>query len=149
MFAKKEFLEIMDNNWPTIMEQYYWKDVSEVFPNCSDEEISELRRKGYSIGAYNVNGKAIRSPGIGISSTGQNIQVIRKANEVCRYLHESCEELENETGIKQKLSKKTDRIIDEISPSIQLIDEWPFFALFEGNSKHYIEKDKLIELIQH
>ena len=99
----------MDNNWPTVMGNYYWKDVSEVSPNCSDEEISELRKKGYTIGAYNVNGKAIGSPGLGITTTGQNIQAVRRADWIVRYLHEACQELENELLIKQKLSEKQAR----------------------------------------
>lgn len=141
VFAKKEFLEIMDSNWPEVMQNYYWKDVIEVSPNLSDEEIGIMRKKGYTVGAYNVNGKVIRSPGIGISSNGLNIQVVRKADEVCRILHASSQQASNEENLKQVLSNKIGRSIEKLDLSIRMVNKWPYFVLYETNSNMIISED--------
>jgi hypothetical protein len=145
VFAKKEFLEIMDINWPEFMKKYYWDGVTAVTPDCSDAEIAMMRQKGYTVGAYNVNGKAIKSPGVGIMTSGHNVLVVKRADEVCRYLHSSTQEVIDECLIKKKLSEKTGIEIVKLDLSIRQLSSWPYFALFEKNSKQYIEKDKLID----
>ena len=44
-FVSHYAVTCMDNNWARLMENYYWHNVTEVTPNCNDEEISELRRQ--------------------------------------------------------------------------------------------------------
>ena len=144
LFGKKELLEIMDKNWPAMTEPYY-SDWSKVEPDCTDEEVELFRKKGYTVGAYNINGKVIRSPGIGIMTSGHNIQVVRKADEVHRYIYSCMQQVADEDQMKKKLFDKTGIKVEKLDLEIRQLSDWPYFALFEKSTKQYIEKDKLID----
>jgi hypothetical protein len=96
VFAKQEFLEIIDNNWPQLLKVHSHVDAEFLNNGYSDEEIKILRRKGYSITTTQVNGKFIINPGIGITTSGHNIHTVQRANEVCRYLFDSLQEVEKD-----------------------------------------------------
>ena len=141
VFAKREFLEIMNNNWPQVMKIYLEGDTIPFVNNYSDSEIDSLRRKGFTLGTTEINGKIFRNPGIGITKSGHNLHVIKRANEVVRYLHETMEEIENsEEDIKNDLSEEIGFLINDLELCLHLSDQWPFFSVYEMNSKIYISK---------
>lgn len=138
VFAKKELLEIIDNNWPQILNEDLNPDASFFNNDYSDEDRETLRKKGYSIPTTEVNGKIIINSGIGITTSGHNLHVVKRANAVVRYLHETIEEVEkNNRHLKEDLGVKDGNKLDLC---IHRVKEWPFFAVYEKNSKCYIEK---------
>jgi len=141
LFAKKELLEIIDNNWPNVLKVHEHEDAVFLHNQYSDADIDLLRRKGYTIGTTEVNGKIIINPGIGITTSGHNLHVVKRANEIMRYIQESLMEIDKDfEGMKKSLSKEVGFKINDLDICIHKIDKWPFFAVHENNSKIYIEK---------
>ena len=142
VFAKKELLEIMDNNWPGILREYHTEDVINLLHNPSDEEIDLARKKGVTFGVTEINGRAIINPGLGITTSGNNIHVVKRANAILRYVQESLMEIDNDIeGIKKALSEKAGYEIKELDVQIRLRDTWPFFYVYENNSDYTIQKN--------
>lgn len=141
VFAKQEFLEIVDRNWPHILTIHDHEDAVFFNNRYTDSDINILRKKGYAIGTTCVNGKIVINPGIGITTSGHNTHVIKRANEVVRYLHGAVSEVEKDPeAVRQSLSKEVGVEIPELDLQIQRVEKWPFFAVYENNSKCYIEK---------
>jgi hypothetical protein len=142
IFAKKELLEIIDKNWPGILTEYNTEDVVNLLYNPSDEEIDLARKKGVTFGATEVNGRAILNPGLGITTSGHNIHVVKRANAIMRYVQESLMEIENDIeGMKKALSEKAGYEIKELDIHIHMQDTWPFFYVYEKNSDYTIQKN--------
>lgn len=142
VFAKQELLSIIDRNWPQILTVHNHHDAEFLNNQYTDADIDILRKKGYSITTTAVNGKIVINPGIGITTSGHNIHVIRRANWVIRYLYDSIQEVEKDKdAIKEALSKESNAQIKELDLCIHKLDKWPFFVLYENNSKCYIEKN--------
>jgi hypothetical protein len=147
LFAKKEFLEIVLNNWPSLLTPYLGEDVT--YREYSDADIDILRRKGYALGATVINGKSIINPGIGVTCSGHNMLVVGKANDIVRYLHESSEEIEkNVAEIKEALSEEVGFGISELDICLHRLEQWPYFAFYENQSQRYLEKNYANESIK-
>jgi hypothetical protein len=142
VFARKELLEIMDNNWPTILKDYNVEDDIKLTHNPTDEEIDTARKKGLTFFATKVNERAIINPGIGITTSGHNIHIVKRANEIVRYIQESLMEIDKDTeGIKMALSEQSGHEIKELDIQIHMQAKWPFFYVYEKNSGYSIEKN--------
>lgn len=141
VFAKKELLEILDKNWTGILTDYNTKDVINLVHNPTDEEIDRTRKNGVTFGATEINGRTIMNPGLGITTGGNNIHVVKRANAIMRYVQESLMEIDKDIeGMKKSLSEEVGYVVEELDVVIHRLDKWPFFAVFENNSKCYIEK---------
>ncbi len=142
VFSKKEFLEIMDKNWPGILTDYNTEDPINLLHNPSDEEIDLARKKGVTFGAIEINGRAIMSPGIGITTGGNNLHVVKRANAIMRVVQESLMEIDNDIeGMKKALSIHVGYEINELDVHIHMQDTWPFFYVYEKNSDCTIQKN--------
>lgn len=142
VFAKKEFLEIIHNNWPQALKVIH--DAEEVVPgkSYSDAEHDMLRRKGYSVGMTEINGKIVMNPGVGITTSGHNVLLVGKANDIMRYLQQTLLEIEtNEEEMKKLLSEKAGYEIKELDICITRLNQWPFFNVYEKNSDYSIGKN--------
>lgn len=135
LFSKQDYLKIIDENWPEILDEY---DLNKNGGNTravdyTDEEIREITKKGYSLGMINVGNRTIFYPGYGIMTTGHNFQVVRQADYIKRYLYETYTQiLENEDSIMLQLKEMSD--ISKLDLSLQLTDNFPYFEFFERNT---------------
>lgn len=121
-------LEILDKNWPGILTEYNTEDVISLLHNPSDEEIDLARKKGVTFGATEVNGRAIINPGLGVVTSGSNIHVVKRANEIIRFLQESLMQIDdNYEEIKKELSDRVGSEIKELDIRIHRQNSWPFF----------------------
>jgi hypothetical protein len=140
IFAKKELLEIVDNNWPQLLESYLAKDVIDITHNLSAEETTLARKKGLNTAMLKINGKIYFEPALGIMTSGDNIQVVRKADAVLRNLHGIFELIEKDPiTIKRLCEEKCGLEISSLDVCLRLIDKWPFFHFYEQNSGLYLE----------
>ena len=96
VFAKQEFLDIIDRNWPNLLQVHNHPEAEFFKRQYSDTDVNTLRKKGYTIGTTAVNGKIIINPGFGITSSGHNIHVVKRAHSVIRYLYDSVQEVEKD-----------------------------------------------------
>jgi hypothetical protein len=141
VFAKKELLEIIDNNWPDLLNDYRTEDVLILKHSVTDEERHKARKGGVSLGMTEVNDRVIMNPGLGIVTSGHNVMIVHKANQVIRFVQESLMEIDkDEEGMKLALSQKSGIQIKELDISIHRLDKWPYFRVYERNSKLYIDK---------
>ena len=70
-FARKRYLEIIDNNWPDLLSEYEMHGITPEY-SLTDEERAALR--SHHVNAFNhINGKMIGNPGIGITCAGTSI----------------------------------------------------------------------------
>lgn len=142
VFARQKLLEIVDRNWPHILRTHNHPDAEFLNNQYSDADLDVIRKKGYCILTTLVNGKVIINPGIGITTSGHNLHVIKRANEAVRYLYDSLQEVEKDkNAMKEALINETGIKIVDLDLQIHKLNKWPFFALYESNSKCYIEKN--------
>ncbi|HEY0743052.1 MAG TPA: hypothetical protein VGD40_16405 [Chryseosolibacter sp.] len=141
VFARKELLEIIDNNWPQLFKDNVIED-GFFTSEHTDEQISTLRNRGYTIGTTKVNDKIVINPGLGITTSGHNIHVVRRANSVLKMLHDAFYEIETDAeNIKKDLSSEVGFVINQLDVEIRKLTEWPYFAFYEKTSNCYIQKD--------
>lgn len=140
VFAKKELLEIIDRNWPEILKGYVHEEITALLHDPTDEQVDKFRKNGISFGMTEVNGKVIMNPGIGITTGGNNLHVVKRANEIIRYLQGSLMEIDkDEEGMRRELSERAGFEIKELDIRIHRQKTWPFFYVYEKNSDHTIE----------
>lgn len=140
VFAKKELLEIMDHNWPALFKDNLVEDG--FFTNeYSDQDVHILRKKGYTIGTTKVNNKIIVNPGLGITSSGHNIHVVRRANSIMKMLYDTYEEIcTHRENIKADISSETGIEIAKLEFEIKQVGAWPYFIFYDPSSDCYIQK---------
>ncbi len=141
VFAKKELLEIIDNNWTELLKDYTTEDTMMMIHNVTDEEREKARKSGLMLGMTEVNGKIIVNPGIGVVTSGHNIVLVKKANAIMRFVQESLMEIDkNKEEMRAVLSDKSGFEIKELDVCLHRFEDWPYFRVYEKNSKHYIDK---------
>lgn len=143
VFAKQELIEIIYQNWPTLLREDNSEE-AELFSNSyTDAEINILRKKGYSVVYTNVNGKHIINPNLGITTNGSNLFVVQKANNIIRYIQETLIEIEtNEAKIINELSLLVNKKIETLDFCIKYTDTAPiYFGVYEKTANCYISKD--------
>lgn len=135
VFSKQNYLKIIDENWPELLDDYDINkngDKTRAF-DYTDQEIREITKKGYSIGLINIGDRTISCPGIGITTSGHNIQIVRQADHLFNFLHKTNIEIkENQDYIISQLKITTS--ISNMDLSLRITEYFPFFEFFEINS---------------
>lgn len=97
VFARKRYLEIIDNNWPELLSEYEMHGITPEH-SLTDEERCNLRsHHGTTINE--IKGKAISNPGLGITSAGTSILHTMQADyfiNIVDQLEKQCTELQKE-----------------------------------------------------
>lgn len=141
IWSKKEFLEIIDRNWPSMLKTNEHEYAKLLSSSYSDKDIGILRRKGYALGTTVVNGKIVINPGIGITTSGHNLLIVKQANDVIRHLYETMSEIEsNLDAVKIYLSNSTGKTINSLDLTIARTDHWPHFTVYEKSSGYHLHK---------
>lgn len=107
VFAQKELLQIIADEWPWIIEVYRIKGINGIEKSFDDaKEIHQLRKAGVMI-VHEVNGSVIAPMGGGITTAGTALNVTTETDklyEMARYNMEVIKE--NRRAINDELSKK-------------------------------------------
>lgn len=75
-WADYELLEIVQNNWPSIIVGYELKNVLAAKPRLTAKEHKMLRNKGISVISTLSNGKVYAPPGGGTTTSGISIKTV-------------------------------------------------------------------------
>lgn len=127
IFADVKWLEILHDYYPETLEKYKDLQILDVYPPVNAEERQDLWNKGYTLGMTKVRDTIYLSEGIGRTTSGHSILVVKQANEIQRWLHTVSEQfvqysqmickyfkiIENEFLPKLIFGQKTFEIIDE------------------------------------
>lgn len=82
-WARQRLLNIMHSNWPDVMGQFQMKGLlATERPNPTDEEYAQLRNAGVTVLLNGPNGGVFVGPGLGIATTGLNVRVLMRADEL-------------------------------------------------------------------
>lgn len=95
VFGDLKWLEIVDRYFPDVLKPFYTEQITDISPNVNPIERQSLWNKGITLGLNKVNGKIFHSPGIGRTTSGHSLQVVRTANEIHRWLHSAKEHFES------------------------------------------------------
>ncbi|MEJ3599189.1 hypothetical protein WFH67_01435 [Vibrio vulnificus] len=80
IFSRKQMLEVVYGNWPSLLEPYEMKGVV-AGNNWSDSEIAELRNAGIS-SSYLIGGKVFIPNGLGLTTAAVPVKNINMAQNV-------------------------------------------------------------------
>ncbi len=82
-WSRQKYLEIIDNNWPHLLDPYELRGVSG--DSISDSERKELRRKNVNV-VTRIRGRAIAPPGGGMTASGANLRHVWLADRFLRII---------------------------------------------------------------
>jgi len=103
-WTNKDLLNIVDNNWPLLLEPYYIRGVVDIEYELDSIDHQKLRRK--NINTINkINGKFLMGPGMGLTSDGSSTRAVISKNIACERL--------------QDIEKHFKVIIEELKASIK------------------------------
>lgn len=86
MWTKKECLDIINDNWPHLLEPYVIKGVAEEQQYISDDDRSALRKNHVNTFITLNNGVVIMPPNMGFASDGSPFKAVNAANNLKKKL---------------------------------------------------------------
>lgn len=138
VFVKREYLEIIHNNWPDAIERFALKEVLDVAVHYTNDDIKKLRKA--NINAILKIGNKVYAPiGGGMTSAGTGsmhmVRAIRWKKSI-----DSIEEryIANKAAILAAISTQLGRLIEELDLDFDYLDGQLF--LVEKNSGMALEK---------
>ena len=87
VFSKKQYLTIIDNNWPDLLSRYEIKGIQGLSFEPTDTERRDLRNAGVSVMEH-INNKFIFSPGGGQTTAGTSTSCRIAADKIINYIYE-------------------------------------------------------------
>lgn len=132
-FGDEKWLEIIDRDFPEVLEPFIAHNISDISPDVSPVERQRLWNYGYTLGMTKVNNKIIHSPGLGRATSGHSILVVKTCNEILRWLHTLGEHFK-----LHLLDICTAFEVDPVMANFQLIFGNPTLMVVESNSKKII-----------
>ena len=112
MWTKKECLEIINDNWPQLLEPYIIKGVAEEQQYISDDERSALRKKHVNTFITLNNGVVIRPPNMGFMCDGTPIKAVYDADNLKKQLNEVQSNIMNDISNFRKQIKSNEDIYE-------------------------------------
>ena len=94
VFADKELIEIIQDNWPELLDKFRMNGVSPEV-ELSTQQYYKLRKTGV-VSLVKIGDSSYLGPGLGVTCAGTSIQVQIKADKIINWLSESkliCREL--------------------------------------------------------
>jgi hypothetical protein len=86
IFGDEKWLRLIDNYFPEILEPYINEGIVNVYPELKPIDRQKFWDYGYSLGFTKVNGKIVSSPGVGRTTSGHSMLVVKTHNEILRWL---------------------------------------------------------------
>lgn len=102
-WTKKEVLQIMYSNWPELIKPYIMTGVQGLEPGYSESQHLKLRKKGYNVmlELEDENGEkfAMIPPGMGIASSGDPVQDVKKYHQIIKQIRDIEEMIKSQSSI--------------------------------------------------
>lgn len=109
MWTKKECLEIINDNWPHLLEPYIMKGVSKEQQYISDDERSTLRKNHVNTFITLNNGVVIMPPNIGLVCDGSPSKAIYAADYLKKQLKDVQSSIMNDiSDFRKKIQSNED-----------------------------------------
>ena len=112
MWTKKECLEIINDNWPYLLETYVMKGLSKEQQYISDDERTILRKKHGNTFITLNNGVVIMPPNIGLVCDGSPIKAIYAADCLKKQLNAVQSSIINDISDFRKQIKSNEDIYE-------------------------------------
>ena len=87
-FGDPKWIQILHDHFPETIVQHLETTITDLSPNVNPSERQTLWDKGYLIGMTPVIGAIYRNPGIGRTSSGHSVLVVKMMGEIMRWLWE-------------------------------------------------------------
>ena len=120
MWTKKECLEIINDNWPHLLEPYVMKGVAEEQQYISDDERSALRKNHVNTFVTLNNGVVIIPPNMGFMCDGTPIKAVYDADNLKKQLNEVQSNIMNDISNFRKQIKSNEDIYEIKLENIKL-----------------------------
>lgn len=120
MWTKKECLEIINDNWPHLLEPYVMKGVAEEQQYISDDERSALRKNHVNTFVTLNNGVVIMPPNMGFMCDGTPIKAVYDADNLKKQLNEVQSNIMNDISNFRKQIKSNEDIYEIKLENIKL-----------------------------
>nr|WP_294779121.1 hypothetical protein [uncultured Flavobacterium sp.] len=85
-FSDIKWLEILEKNYPHILKKFLAPDLPSVGQNFTTADRDKMWKSGLSSGFMNINGRTYLSPGFGKVTSGHNIRVIMRSNDILNWI---------------------------------------------------------------
>ena len=109
VFVKREYLKIIKDSWPEIIEPYKLRDVLDLSFHPTNEEIKKLRKNQLNT-ILKIDDDVYAPIGGGITTAGTGIKHITKAIKWKKYINSiEAKYLANEKKVLEDIFKKTGR----------------------------------------
>ena len=112
MWTKKECLEIINDNWPHLLEPYIMKGVSKEQQYISDDERSTLRKNHVNTFITLNNGVVIMPPNMGLVCDGSPSKAIYAADYLKKQLKDVQSSIMNDISDFRKKIKSNEDIYE-------------------------------------
>lgn len=123
VFAKKEFIKIIQDNWPEILEGSQIKDAVGVSHDCTDEEIAKLRKAGINV-LIAVGGKVYVSHGMGYAASGDSMKAVMTTQNLLKTIDKKEKEISASIdSIKQQLAEQGQSVPTNLDFKLVLVDQ--------------------------
>ena len=86
LFGDSKWVKIIHDNFPELIEQYKDKRIRNVIPKHNPIEVQTLWDKGYTTGMTQIGDAVYHNPGIGRSTSGHSLIVVKYCDQVVRWL---------------------------------------------------------------
>ena len=112
MWTKKECLDIINDNWPHLLESYIMKGVSKEQQYISDDERSALRKNHLNTFITLNNGVVIMPPNMGLVCDGSPFKAIYAADYLKKQLKDVQSSIMNDISDFRKKIKSNEAIYE-------------------------------------
>lgn len=112
MWTQKECLEIINDNWPHLLEPYIMKGVSKEQQYISDDERSALRRNHLNTFITLNNGVVIMPPNMGLVCDGSPFKAVYDADYLKKQLNAVQSSILNDISYFRKKIKSNEDIYE-------------------------------------
>lgn len=85
VFADTKWIEILHDHFPETIAHLRLDHISDVYPKVNAEERQSLWDKGYTLGMTKVKDTVYWSSGVGRSTTGHSMMVMKHVDEILRW----------------------------------------------------------------
>lgn len=99
IFGDEKWLEILHDYYPELIEIYLDDTIKDVSPKLDSISRQTLWNKGYLIGMTKIRDKVYHSPGIGRSTSGHSVIVVKTSNEIIRWIHQLKKQFESKSNL--------------------------------------------------
>jgi len=101
VFARRDLIRILQNNWPQLLEPYCIKDATGVEVELTDAEIDQLHRVNVNV-VFMVDGRVYVEPGMGSMASGDSVEVVEQMDAFLKHLKDAEEDVRTSTPSIQK-----------------------------------------------